>query len=205
MPTLPIRLYGDPILRAKARAVTDFGVRFETEAGELSLPELAQAMLDTMYEARGVGLAAPQIGVGARVFVAAEYEDDEDEGDDTPPRSRVLRELVLVNPVLEPLSPRKVTDAEEGCLSIPGIYEEGVPRFAQVRLRYQTLEGGEATIEAEDYLARVFQHEQDHLDGRLFLDHLPPAVAESHRRELGAMQRRARQRLKARQAPRRRG
>lgn len=205
MPTLPIRLYGDPILRAKARAIDDLGATFEVEGRGLSLPELAQAMLDTMYEARGVGLAAPQIGLGVRLFVAAEYEDDEDEGGDTPPRSRVLREMVFVNPVLEPLSPRKVSDAEEGCLSIPGIYEEGVPRFAQVRLRYQTLEGSEEVMEAEDYLARVFQHEQDHLDGRLFLDHLPPAVAESHRRELALLQRRARQFLKARQSPRRRG
>lgn len=193
MPTIyPIRLYGDPVLRGRARPVADLSAPLQVPGfAPATLSQLARNMLETMYEARGVGLAAPQVGLPVRLFVAAEYDDDEDEeeGREQPLRSRVLREIVVINPTLEVVSGRKDTEYQEGCLSIPGIYEEGVARDRAVRLRYTDLGGQERVEEAEDYLARVFQHEFDHLDGRLFLDRLPPAVTEAHRKALAGMQR----------------
>jgi peptide deformylase len=180
---MPIRLYGDPVLRQKARAVTDFG----------GVKRLAADMLETMYDAHGVGLAAPQVGLPIRLFVAVEYADEEEEGEEAV--SRVLNEYVMVNPVLEPLD-RRIVEGTEGCLSIPAIYEDGVPRLQAVRIRYQDEEGTERVLEAEDHLARVLQHEFDHLNGRLFLDLLPPAVTATHRAELAEMQRSARAMIK---------
>lgn len=186
---LSIRLYGDPVLRQKARPVTDFS----------GIPKLAQAMLETMFEARGVGIAAPQVGLPIRLFVAVEYSDDEPEGEEATesdePRSRVLNEFVVVNPVLEVIEPGPALGLE-GCLSIPGIYEEGVPRAQAVRLRYQNERGEHRALEAEDYLARVFQHEFDHLEGKLFLDYLPREVVNAHREDLTEMQRKAKAFLK---------
>ncbi len=186
---LPIRLYGDPVLRQKARPVTDFS----------DIPKLAQNMLETMFDAHGVGIAAPQVGLPIRLFVAVEFSDDEPEGEQAEesdePRSRVLNEFVVVNPVLEVLQ-RGPVEGLEGCLSIPGIYEEGVPRAQAVRVRYQNERGDHKTIEAEDYLARVFLHEFDHLEGKLFLDYLPREVVNVHRDDLTEMQRKAKAFLK---------
>jgi peptide deformylase len=180
---LPIRLYGDPVLRTKARAVTDFG----------DIPELAANMLETMYEARGVGLAGPQVGLSKRIFVWAEFDDEEEEGEE--PRSKVVAEHVIVNPVLETLDGGSV-DGLEGCLSIPGIYEEGVPRVRALRLRYQNERGEARSMELEDFNARVVQHEFDHLEAKLFLDYLPLEVTQSHRAELVKMQVSAKEFLK---------
>lgn len=186
---LPIRLYGDPVLRQKARPVKDF----------TDIPKLAQNMLETMFEARGVGIAAPQVGLPIRLFVAVEYSDDEPEGEEAEesdePRSRVLNEFVVVNPVLEVIQ-RGPALGLEGCLSIPGIYEEGVPRAQAVRLHYQNERGEHRMLESEDYLARVFQHEFDHLEGKLFLDYLPREVVNLHRDDLTEMQRKAKAFLK---------
>lgn len=197
----PIRLYGDPVLRRKARPVADLTapVRLLAEAPE-PLAAVADRMLETMFEARGVGLAAPQIGLSQRLFVAAEYEDEEEEGDDAPLRSRVLNTYVMVNPVLSVLDKRKDDRDQEGCLSIPGVYEEGVKRVRAVRLDYQDLDGQRRSLEAEDYLARVFQHEMDHLNGVFFLDHLPASVTEDYRKELTTMQRQAAADLRALEA-----
>lgn len=191
----PIRLYGDPVLRRKARPVQPTETLTVPGVGPQSVREVADTMLETMFEARGVGLAAPQVGLPVRLFVAVEYEDDEEEneGQDRPLKSRVLREFVMLNPVLTVIDKKKDRSYQEGCLSIPGIYEEGVPRARAVAVRYTDLDGQERTIEAEDYLARVFQHETDHLDGVFFLDRLPPEVTEDHRRELAALQRKAKQ------------
>ena len=198
----PIRLYGDPVLRARARPVADLGAPVKVPGfAPRPLQQLARDLLETMYEARGVGLAAPQVGLPLRLFVAAEYEDDEDEGPERPLRSRVLREIIAINPVLEVTDRRKDTSYEEGCLSIPRIYEKGVPRARAVRLRYTDLDGVERIEEVDDYLARVFQHEHDHLSGTLFLDYLPDSVTETHRKALGEMQREAKSYLKALQAP----
>ncbi|WP_420889942.1 peptide deformylase [Deinococcus psychrotolerans] len=195
----PIRLYGDPVLRRKANAVSDFAAPINVPGyAAASLKQVARSLLETMFEARGVGIAAPQVGLSQRLFVAVEYEDDEEEneGQDRPLRSKVLRDFVFVNPVMTVLNKKKDADLTEGCLSIPNIYEEGVKRNRAVRIDYFDLDGHPQSVEAEDYLARVFQHEMDHLSGVLFLDHLPASVTDEYRRELSALQRQAKANLK---------
>lgn len=131
----PIRLYGDPILRRRSGVLRDLDGTFAVPSfAAVSLPELARNLLETMYEAHGVGLAAPQVGLPVRLFVAAEYDDEEPEG--KPLKSRVVREFVMVNPVLEVLDGTLEARYEDGCLSIPGVYEAGVLRERAVRLRY---------------------------------------------------------------------
>ncbi|WP_456447305.1 peptide deformylase [Oceanithermus sp.] len=183
---LPVRLYGDPVLRRKARPVQDFS----------DLEELAENMVETMFEYGGVGLAAPQVGLSRRLFVAAEYELEEEEAEadeEERPRS-VLRNLyVMVNPRITYREGTQV--GTEGCLSIPGVYSDDVPRNLQIRVEYQDVTGVPRTLEAEGYLARVIQHELDHLEGVLFLDRIPAelrrAFLEEHRAELAEMQRKA--------------
>jgi len=191
----PIRLYGDPVLRRKARAVQPTDLLTVPGYGPQTVREVANTMLETMFEARGVGLAAPQVGLSVRMFVAVEYADDEEEqeGGDAPLKSRVLREFVMLNPELTVTDKKKDRSYQEGCLSIPGVYEEGVSRARAVQVRYTDLDGQPRTLEEGDYLARVFQHEVDHLDGVFFLDRLPPEVTEDYRKELTAMQRKSRQ------------
>ncbi len=180
---LPIRLYGDPVLRTKARPVKDFS----------TIPQLAADMLETMYEAKGVGLAAPQVGLSQRVFVWAEYDDEVEEGEDSP--AKILNEYVVVNPCLEIIE-KTIVEGTEGCLSIPSIYIEGVPRPRVVRLHYQNERGEPQSMELEDFNARVVQHEFDHLESKLFLDLLPRSVLDEHRAELAKMQRDAKAFLK---------
>ncbi len=181
---LPIRLYGDPVLRTKARAVTDFS----------TMPELMENMFETMYNAKGVGLAGPQVGLSSRVFSWVDYADEEPESE-SEPRSRVLHEYFMVNPKLEFLDSTLV-EGLEGCLSIPEIYEEGVPRKRALRVNYQNEHGIHKTLEVEDYNARIVQHEFDHLEAKLFLDYLPSEVVASHRQDLVRMQREAKEFLK---------
>ncbi len=190
----PLRLYGDPVLRRKAKPLGVNDTLNVPGVGAQSVRQVAETMLETMFEARGVGLAAPQVGLPVRMFVAVEYEDDEeeDEGGDAPLRSRVLRDFVMINPVVRVINKKKDKSYQEGCLSIPGIYEEGVPRARAVSVQYTDLDGIQRTLEADDYLARVFQHELDHLDGVLFLDRLPAEVTEDYRKELLALQQRSR-------------
>jgi peptide deformylase len=142
-----IRTFGDPVLKSRATPVKDF---------DGSLKQLAEDMMRIMYEAEGAGLAANQIGHLKRIFVAA-YEN---EGE--------LREFVVVNPVIEDRSETQEKDIE-GCLSIPGIGVEVERPFAVI-LRGQDLSGAPLRVEAEGRLARIFQHEIDHLDGILMLD-----------------------------------
>ena len=197
-PTIyPIRLYGDPVLRRKARSIQDVRAPVSIPGfAPQTLKQVSDTMLETMFEARGVGLAAPQIGLGLRLFVAVEYEDDEEEGDEAPLKSRVLNSYTMINPVVKALDRRRDDSYQEGCLSIPGIFEEGVRRSRAVRVDYTDLNGDTQTLEAEDYLARIFQHENDHLDGVFFLDRLPPEVMGEYRKELLAMQRQSREFLK---------
>jgi peptide deformylase len=139
-----IRVVGDPVLRQRAAEVTTIDGR---------LAKLAEDMVVTMYEAPGLGLAAPQIGVEKRLFVY-------DVGDG--PRTIINAEIVE-------------TDGEwayeEGCLSVPGLSWE-IIRPKQVHLRGLDLDGNEVDIEADEILARCFQHELDHLDGVLLLERL---------------------------------
>ncbi len=146
---LRIRKYGDPVLETPAEPVTEFN-------GELR--QLAEDMFETMYANKGIGLAAPQVGVSKRLAVI-----DSSAGEDP------AAKLVLVNP--EILVKEGTQIGEEGCLSIPG-FREDVKRAYRVRVRAQNLEGGYFETEGEELLARVIQHEIDHLDGILFLQHL---------------------------------
>jgi peptide deformylase len=140
----PIRLFGDPILRTKAAPVVDFDKELRT---------LVRDLTETMQEAPGAGLAAPQIGVGLRVFTW--WVDDE------------LGHLV--NPQLD-LSEEEQF-GEEGCLSIPGLAFD-CRRAARVVARGMNMHGEPVVIEGSDMLARCIQHETDHLDGVLFVDRL---------------------------------
>ena len=141
----------DPILRKKARKVTEFGPE---------LQNLLNDMVETMREAPGVGLAAPQVGVSQRIIVI-EYRSEEDE--DAPPRL-----YTLVNPEIA-RSSRETLVGTEGCLSIPGIAGD-VERFEEVTIRGQNRHGQPVKIKAKGWMARIFQHEIDHLDGVLFTD-----------------------------------
>jgi len=183
---LPIRLYGDPVLRKKARAVQDFS----------EIATLAENMVETMFEYGGVGLAAPQVGLLRRLFIAAEYALEEEEAEaeeDEQPRSVLKNLYVMVNPRITYRAGEQV--GTEGCLSIPGVYSDDVPRDLQIRVEYQEVNGEPRTLEAEGYLARVIQHELDHLEGVLFLDRIPAELRrpfmEEHRSELAEMQRKA--------------
>lgn len=160
---LPIRAYGDPVLKKVAKDIA---------ADHAGLKELIADMFETMYAANGVGLAAPQVGHGIRLFIvdASPFAVD----DDGKPTDQVhLKDFKHVF-----INPHRVNEEgeewrfEEGCLSIPNIREE-VERPATVRLRYvdETFAPHEETFDG--YAARVIQHETDHLDGILFTDHLP--------------------------------
>ncbi len=139
------------ILRRKARKVTDFGP---------GLQALADDMVDTMRVAPGVGLAAPQVGEPVRLIVVEFGDEDEEE---TPPRL-----YVMANPEITRSSEETVLGAE-GCLSIPGVQGE-VERFATVTVKGLNRHGRPMTVKAKGWLARIFQHEIDHLDGILFVD-----------------------------------
>ncbi|MCD6527833.1 MAG: peptide deformylase [Desulfuromonas sp.] len=148
MALLRMRHYPDPVLSSVAEAVTEFDDTLRT---------LATDMVETMYAAPGVGLAAPQIGVLKRLVVI-------DCGGEEEP------ELIeAVNP--EILERDGESYEEEGCLSVPGYYAQ-VKRSAWVRVRYQNLHGEMVEQEAEGLLAVCFQHEIDHLEGKLFVDRL---------------------------------
>ncbi len=146
MPILPIRTFGDPVLRAVAEPVDviDDGVR-----------KLAEDMIETMYAAPGVGLAAPQVGVSRRVAVFDAHDG--------------LGARVLINPVLVETAGEWVFD--EGCLSVPG-YFWPITRPAFARARGLDLDGNPVEYSGDELMGRVLQHEIDHLDGMLLLERL---------------------------------
>lgn len=146
---LEIRLLGDPILRQRAE---------EVEEIDDELRELAEQMFETMYTEEGIGLAAPQVGVSRRLFVMDIREDD-------------VEPQAVVNPVVVELSGSE--RGEEGCLSLPGLVGN-VERPERVVMEGLDLDGMPLRIEATGLLARCIQHEIDHLDGVLFIDHLSP-------------------------------
>jgi peptide deformylase len=147
---LPILIVPDPHLRRKARAVTP--------ADADVVRALAPRMLATMYAAPGIGLAAPQVGSDLRLVVL-------DVGSKEKPAP-----MVLVNPEITAISAERAV-REEGCLSLPGQYAD-VERPARVRLRWLELDGTRREMEAEGLLGVCLQHEIDHLDGILFVDHI---------------------------------
>jgi peptide deformylase len=145
---LPIRVFGDPVLRTPAAVVTDF---------DKQLRQLVADLSETMLDAPGAGLAAPQIGVGLRVFTFHVSEDEQGH---------------LINPVLHFPSDEE-QDGPEGCLSIPGLTFE-CRRKEHVVAHGQNMWGDPITVEGTAKLARCVQHESDHLDGVLFVDRLDP-------------------------------
>jgi len=151
MSLLKIHHYPDPVLKQRAVPVSTF------DAG---LRELAGDMLDTMYAAPGVGLAAPQVGISRRLIV---LDCSAKDGDRQP--------LVAINP--EIVAREGECCEEEGCLSVPEYYAN-VVRSEKVRVRFQDLEGNEREVEADGLWSICFQHEIDHLDGILFVDRLSP-------------------------------
>jgi peptide deformylase len=146
MPKLKIYTYGEPILRKAAKPLSDIKEEFV---------KLSEDMVFTMLEAKGVGLAANQIGRLDRIIVVQRPEDKEP--------------LALINP--EIIKREEAEALEEGCLSIPGINEK-VKRNKHILLQAIDLKGKKVKLEAEGLLARILQHEVDHLDGILFIDRL---------------------------------
>lgn len=146
---LPIRVYGDEILRRKAEAISEV-----TD----ELREFIRDLVHTMYERDGVGLAAPQVGHSIRMFVMDPWWGHD--SDDPAPR-------VLINPEL--ISSSGESSSEEGCISIPGIYAE-VSRPSSITYAYTDPDGKRHTVDASGFEAIVFQHEFDHLEGVLFTD-----------------------------------
>lgn len=147
MGRLDIRTFGDPVLRTPAMPVVDFDDK---------LAALAADMRETMLAAPGVGLAAPQVGVPRRLFT---FDSGEEHG-------------AYANPEITWRS-EETQQGEEGCLSIPGIYFP-VTRAMRVRVTARLVDGTPVERDAEGFLARIFQHEIDHLDGVLFVDRLDP-------------------------------
>ena len=154
MALLQVHEFPDPILQQHAMPVTVFDDK---------LRQLAADMLETMYEERGIGLAANQVAVLKQIVVVDVRAGDENHGQREP--------QVLVNPKIVAASGE--TAIEEGCLSVPEFRAE-VPRAEKIKVEYQDLEGQPQTLEADGLLAICLQHEFDHLRGRLFIDYLPP-------------------------------
>ncbi len=157
MAVLSVRRYGDPILRQKARPVAEI------------TPEIAAAiadMVETMYQQVGIGLAAPQVGIPLRLIVM----DDGKRGT-----------RALINPSIAERGGSLV--AEEGCLSLPGLFAD-VERSEWVRIEARDADGQPVSLELRGMLARVIQHEIDHLDGVLFIDRLPPVTRDRIKRRI---------------------
>ena len=158
MAVLKVRKYGDPVLRRRAAPV-----------GEITpgIHSIIADMIETMYDEGGIGLAAPQVGVGLRLIVVG---DEAGRGAEP-----------LIDPVIT-AGGGEVT-AEEGCLSIPGVFAP-VTRSAWVRVEARDADGAPRAIEAQGLRARVFQHELDHLDGILFIDRLDPVTRDCIKRRI---------------------
>ena len=141
--------FPDQDLRIKAKPVETF---------DEELKSLTEDMFETMHSVNGIGLAATQIGVAKQVAVidiSAEKNEP----------------LVIVNPAIQILDPSKTEDYDEGCLSVPGFFEK-ISRPSDIKLSYQDLNGKKQEIKPEGLLTKVVQHELDHLNGRLFVDHI---------------------------------
>lgn len=167
MAVLEINQYGHPILRKKCAPVEDFS----------TLTEIVGDMFDTMYEAEGIGLSANQVGLDLNLCVIEVSSSDET--DET---------HVFVNG--EILDREGKSFLEEGCLSIPGVRLE-FNRAENIRLKYQDIEGTSHEDKFSGLLARVIQHEMDHLNGKLIVDHVSPLVKMQHKKQLKEIQKNA--------------
>jgi len=160
-----LRQYPDPVLRRETEPV---------EAFDAALAALAEEMVRTMHASAGLGLASTQVGFSKRIAIVA-------------PDDKPGHEVVLVNPELVQTSGWE--EAEEGCLSFPGIYIK-IGRFTRLRVRYQDVLGKTRELDAEGVLARAVQHELDHLDGRLLVDRMSGVQRVTHRRRLKELEER---------------
>lgn len=149
MARLPIRLYGDPVLRKRAEKIEEI---------DEDIKKLAQDMLETCKETKAVGLAGNQVGVTKRILVVDRANINLNE-----------EPLIVINPEVIETEGEEMN--EEGCMSVPGPFEE-VRRPHKVKIKGMNLEGKEITVEGEGLLAKVLMHEIDHLNGLLFIDHL---------------------------------
>jgi len=155
MPELPVYTFPNPLLKQKAKPVVDFDDK---------LKALVADMAEAMYLNAGIGLAAPQVGVGVRMFIAdLTYKGPEG---DTPKEP-----IAYCNPVLKEMKGHLAL--EEGCLSVPE-YRAEIDRFEELVLEYQDVNGKHQRVHAYGLFAVCIQHENDHLDGKLFIDYLPP-------------------------------
>ena len=192
---LPIRYYGDPVLRAKTNPITTFD-------GELKA--LVKGMLETLYDVDGAGLAAPQVGHSLRLFIldlAAGGRSREFNCtlDGKPVPDKLLFPLVVANPVLE-LVPSANPVYTEGCLSFKELWLD-IERPDYVCLSYQDIDGNKHTLEADGVLSRAIQHEYDHLEGVLFIDHVSRSVLKRYDSKLKRLRRETRDRLKQGKKP----
>jgi len=160
---LPIVAYGDPVLRKKAE---------EIDEDYPNLKELIDNMFETMYAARGVGLAAPQVGLAIRLFVVdgSPFGEDDEDGDGDPTVKNFKK--VFINPIIVKESGEKWA-FNEGCLSIPDVTED-VSRHPNVLINYLDENFEEHEIELTGLAARIVQHEYDHIEGKLFVDKIGP-------------------------------
>ena len=156
MSILKVARMGHPVLRAKARALDKRDIR------EPKIQKLIDDMIETMGEYHGVGLAAPQVHEGLRLFVAALDGAGDEEAEAEP--------IAIINPEIAVVGPEIVEDWE-GCLSIPDVRGR-VPRAREIRVRAYDRKGDRIELRAHDFPARVIQHETDHLDGILFFDRM---------------------------------
>jgi len=157
-----IRIVGDPVLRQRANEVTDID-------GKLAV--IVDGMTGALHEAHGLAVAAPQVGVLKRVFVYQLPEEEE--------------RRVIINPVISESEGEWIYD--EGCLSVPGLSWE-IVRPKSVHLTGLDLDGNEVSLEADELLARMFQHELDHLDGVLLLDRIPEDQRKEAKRAVRELQ-----------------
>ena len=163
----PIVKFGDPVLEHEAENITEFGVP--------ELDKFIEDMFESMYAAKGVGLAAPQIGF-ARKIAVIDVSNGENPAD----------KLVLINPVIVRVEGKQ--QGEEGCLSVPG-FKETVRRPKHVTVRAQNAQGEFWEKTGEDLLARAFLHETDHLMGRLYITHLSALKRDLIKRKIKKLQR----------------
>jgi peptide deformylase len=174
MSILKVARMGHPALRAKARPLEKADLR------SAAVQKLIDDMIDTMVEYHGVGLAAPQVHEGLRIFVASlDVEDDETPDSDPEP-------IALINPEITVVGSDVVEDWE-GCLSIPDVRGR-VPRAREIRLRALDRNGGRLELKAHDFPARVMQHETDHLHGTLYITHISPLKRDLIRRKIRKLQ-----------------
>jgi peptide deformylase len=158
MAVLKVRKYGDPVLRRRAAEVTEVTPELHTTIAD---------MIETMYDEAGIGLAAPQVGISLRLMVVGHDARSE-------PRA-------LINPAI--VGRGGEVTAEEGCLSIPGVFAP-VTRSEWVDLEAKDVDGRPVKIHGQGLLARVLQHEMDHLDGVLFIDRLDPVTRDRIKRRI---------------------